>query len=65
MAYTDMRLTCGDCMEPFAFTSEEQGARALHGPDGRPSRCPACHGSRERLRAARALAPVAVSRRRY
>ncbi len=65
MAYTELRLVCGDCMGSFAFASGEQGARTIDGSDVRPSRCPACHSSRERLRAARAIAPVTVSRRRY
>ncbi len=43
MAYVEMRLICGDCMEPFAFTSDEQGARALHGSDGR--QCDARHAT--------------------
>ncbi len=63
--YTNKRLICGDCMNGFTFSSEEQEVGVFKGVTKAPSRCPECRASREALRAARAAAPPAVSKRRY
>ncbi len=66
MTYMDKTLICGDCMNRFTFTREEQEIDALNEePTRAPSRCPECRASRKALHAAREIAPVAVSRRRY
>ena len=65
MAYETKRLTCGECMNAFNFTSEEQEIDALKGLTRAPYRCPACRASHDAVQAVRAATPVVASRRRY
>ena len=65
MAYQTKKLTCGECMNAFNFTSEEQEINALKGLTRAPYRCPECRASRDAVQARRAATPVVPSRRRY
>lgn len=65
MVYRNRTLICGDCMNVFTYTGEEQEAAACAGGVRAPSRCPQCRASKAALVAARAdkLAAVPGPRR--
>lgn len=66
MVYTNRKLICGDCMNVFVFTAEEQEMNAFQALTTKtPTRCPECRASHAALRAARAASPIVENRRRY
>lgn len=64
MVYRNRTLICGDCMNVFAYTVEEQETDAFAGRTRAPSRCPQCRASKAALVAARADKLAAVPRPR-
>ena len=49
MAFQDKTLTCTECLNPFAYTAEEQSYHADRGYT-EPKRCPPCRAARRESR---------------